>query len=77
MKRTRLKTELDNSLTGKTVKHLKFIVAKMMREIRLLSTGIMVERARIGESSMLMNLKRLSLRDLMKISVCIATDHST
>jgi len=77
MERKRLKTELDNSLTGRTVKHLKSQMAKMMREPQLLSTGEVTVRAKIGESSILMNLRRTKLRDSMKNSVCIVANHST
>ena len=61
--RIRLRTELDTSSTGKTVKHLMFQEVKMLKDNQLLSGTSITERTSNGESSMLMNLKRLSLRE--------------
>ena len=63
MERKRLKTELDTSSTGRTVKHLMF-TEERMKKVEMSSSGTSItERTSNGELSMLMNLKRLSLRE--------------
>jgi len=70
-------TEVTNSSTSRTKRYLMLKEEEMQKLNQLLSGIAIKERTRDGKLSMLRMLESLRLRDSMKNSASISTDHST
>jgi hypothetical protein len=74
---TKKLTELDTSSTGRTVKHLMLMEAKTKKEDQLSFGKSTMATIRNGKLSMLMNPRKIKLKDFTRTLEWYATSHST